>query len=418
MSTKVLADYQVEGAKQGAEIIRQHGFVYLAWAVRTRKTSTSMEMCRLLEAKHVLAITKKKVINGFYSDHFEFKFPFDLEVINYQSVHKIPIKPYDVIIIDEAHSISSVPKPSDWAKKIKELIKQYKCKVIFLSGTPSPESFCQLYHQFWVLPNSPFQEWPSFYKWASATKDDKPLFVVPKKKYIGSMVVNDYSNGIKENILSYVKPYMMSRTQKDSGFVSSIEEEMVTIKASDLTYKLCNRLRKDLVIDSGNDSILADTGAKLMQKLHQMYSGTIILDSGKRLVFDDTKARFIKDKFQGKKIGIFYKFKAEWEAIKQVFGDEVTDDLDEFNSTSKNIALQVQSGREGISLKEADFLVYYNIDFSSVSYIQSRDRMTTMDRKFNKIYWIFTQGGLEEKIYRTVQGKSDYTLAHFKKDFK
>jgi len=100
-----------------------------------------------------------------------------------------------------------------------------------------------------------------------------------------------------------------------------------------------------------------------------------------------------------------------------VFGDELTDDLEEFNATSKNIALQIVSGREGISLRNADFLVYYNIDFSATSYWQSKDRMTTIDRKFNKVFWVFTIGGIEEKIYEVVQQKKDYTLNFFKKDF-
>jgi hypothetical protein len=148
-----------------------------------------------------------------------------------------------------------------------------------------------------------------------------------------------------------------------------------------------------------------------------MYSGTVILESGKSKVLDDRKAQYIYARFKGKKIGIFYKFKAEWDMLKNVFEDKLTDDLDVFNSTDKNIALQIQSGREGISLRNADMLVYLNIDFSAVSYWQSRDRMTTIDRKFNDIYWIFSKGGIEEKIYKIVQEKKDYTLSYFKKDF-
>jgi hypothetical protein len=43
--------------------------------------------------------------------------------------------------------------------------------------------------------------------------------------------------------------------------------------------------------------------------------------------------------------------------------------------------------------------------------------MTTIDRKFNDIYWIFSKGGIEEKIYKVVQEKKDFTLDYFKKDF-
>lgn len=44
---------------------------------------------------------------------------------------------------------------------------------------------------------------------------------------------------------------------------------------SNQTYNLCNRLKKDLVIDGKNEVILADTAVKLQSKLHQLYSGTI-----------------------------------------------------------------------------------------------------------------------------------------------
>ena len=75
----------------------------------------------------------------------------------------------------------------------------------------------------------------------------------------------------------------------------------------------------------------------------------------------------------------------------------------------------VGTQREGISLKMADYLVYYNIDFSATSYWQSKDRMTTKDRLRNNVYWIFSKGGIEDDIYKAVTKKKDYTLNHFKK---
>jgi hypothetical protein len=231
------------------------------------------------------------------------------------------------------------------------------------------------------------------------------------------MKVNDYTGAIKDKVFDAIRHLMISYTQEQAGFESKITETVYQVPMADITYTLCNKLKRDLVIEGKDDIILADTGAKLMNKLHQMYSGTIILESGKRKVLDHTKATFIARMFEDKKIGIFYKFKAEWDMLKEVYGDGLTDNLDEFNATDKSIALQIVSGREGISLRNADVLVYLNIDFSAVSYWQSRDRMTTIDRKFNNVYWIFSKGGIEEKIYETVQQKKDYTLNYFKKDF-
>ena len=64
------------------------------------------------------------------------------------------------------------------------------------------------------------------------------------------------------------------------------------------------------------------------------------------MILDDSKAKFIKEKFKGKKIGIFYNFKAEYDLLKKVFGENLTNDLQTFNTTDKNIALQIVSGRE------------------------------------------------------------------------
>jgi len=96
----------------------------------------------------------------------------------------------------------------------------------------------------------------------------------------------------------------------------------------------------------------------------------------------------------------------------------LTTELSVFEDTDKSIALQIVSGREGISLKQAEFLVYYNIDFSATSYWQSKDRMTTKDRPANNVYWVFAKGGIEHDIYKAVTKKKDYTVSHFKKAMK
>jgi hypothetical protein len=183
------------------------------------------------------------------------------------------------------------------------------------------------------------------------------------------------------------------------------------------TYEIANKLLKDLVVEGKDEVILGDTPAKLLQKIHQLYSGTVKFESGNSMVLDTTKAEFIMSRFLTSKIGIFYVFKEELNALKQVYGDNLTTDLDEFNSTDKAIALQIVSGREGISLKNADYLVFYNIQHSAVSYFQGIDRMTTIDRLNNKVYWIFSEGGIEEKIYKVVKSKKKYTTNIFKKDY-
>jgi hypothetical protein len=403
-----LRDYQVDIANKGVNILKSKGIVYYALEVRLGKTSTSLETSRLFGAKRVLFLTKKKAISSIENDYINFGYDkhFDLFVHNDESMHKIDGK-FDLVIHDEHHRFGSFPKPSLGAKTFKKMFGHLP--VILLSGTPSPESYSQFYHQFWCSGYSPFKE-TTFYKWAAN-------YVNIKTKHLGYAKVNDYSDADIDKIMSVIRPYMIMFTQEQAGFQSVIEEEVLKVRMKQSTYDMCDRLRRDLVIEGKEQVILADTAVKLQQKLHQMYSGTIKFESGDSMVIDHSKAEFIYSRFKNVKIGIFYKFIEELNALKTIFGERLTTDLDEFNSTDKCIALQIVSGREGISLRNAEYLVFYNIDFSATSYFQAKDRMTTMDRKFNKVYWVFSEGGIEEKIYRSVVKKKSYTTNHFKKDF-
>lgn len=404
-----LRPYQKTIIELGKQTLLTRGFVYLAMEVRTGKTLTSLGIAEEVKAKKVLFITKKKAISSIEDDFHLLKPSYDLTTINYESLHKLPKINWDVIVCDEAHSMGAFPKPSKRAKQVKLIIQGCKPYVILLSGTPTPESFSQMYHQIYGIPTNPFGRYKNFYRFC----DD---YVNVKVRPINGLNIRDYSQG-HETILKKMQPYTINFSQKNAGFKVETTEEILYVSMKDETYSLAKNLKKKLVIEGKTEVIMGDTPVKLMSKLHQIYSGTVKFESGKSMVLDLSKAKFIKEKFLNKKIAIFYKFKEELNAIKEVYGETISTELSVFKETDKNIALQIVSGREGISLKEADALVYYNIDFSATSYWQSRDRMTTKERLKNKVYWIFAEGGIENKIYKAVTKKKDYTLKHFKRDF-
>jgi hypothetical protein len=380
--------------------------------VRTGKTLTALETAKLYGAKRVLFLTKKKAISSIQNDYNNFGYDFELTVTNDESMHKIEQpSQYDLIIHDEHHRFGAFPKPGLATRTYKQMFGSKP--MIFLSGTMTPESFTQVYHQFWVSHHSPFKHYVNFYRWA----DD---YVNKFQKKINGFLANDYSKGNELKIMAAIAPYVITFTQQQAGFSTEIEEEVIHIDMSDKTKMIVKKLEKDLVVEGKDEVILADTPVKLMQKLHQLWSGTVKFESGNSMVIDTTKAEYIKNRWHDKKIGVFYKFKEELNALSQVFGSEnLTTELDKFdNGDFKVIALQIVSGREGISLKNADYVVFYNIDFSATSYWQARDRMTTMSRKFNKVYWLFSIGGIEDKIYKAVKAKKKYTINIFKKDYE
>lgn len=404
-----LRDYQIRISDDAVAILERKKMVCLFMEVRCGKTLTSLETCKKVNAKRVLFITKIKAFSSIKNDYNKFGYTFDLTVINRESLHKVLSNDFDVVIVDEVHGYTSYPKPSKYHKIVKERFGEIP--MILLSGTPTPESYSQYYHLFSISNHNPFKEYKNFYKWANE-------YVDIKLKHLGYAQVKDYSDARKKDFWHLIRHHILTFTQEQAGFTTSVKELVLEVEMQPITNQIISRLKRDLVVTSkSGKQIIADTGVKLQQKIHQLSSGTIKYEDGSIQVIDNSKAIYIKENFKEYKIGIFYKFVAELEMLKQVFGDQLTTDLDEFNATDKNIALQIVSGREGISLKAADYLVFINIDFSSVSYFQAKDRMTTLERKENTIFWIFSKGGIESKIYQSVQNKKDYTNATFKKDF-
>jgi hypothetical protein len=407
----MLRDYQEDISKKADKILKEKGYVYLNLQVRVGKTLIALETCRLFGAKKILFITKIKAFSSIQNDHDNFGYEFDLTIINKESIHKIEDNDFDVIICDEAHGLfGTYPKPNKFTKIYKKRFNSIPS--ILLSGTMCPEGYSQTFHQFWINKFAPFSKYVNFYKWANE-------YVKVKVKHLGYGTINDYSDADFDKIMSVIKPYIITFTQEQAKFTTSVNETILEVEMKPITYAIIKKLHKDLVVTSSTSgkTILADTSVKLQQKTHQLFSGTIKYEDGTSQVIDDTKALFIADRFKDNKIAILYNFVAELDMLKSVLGDKLTTSLEEFNNSDKWYVGQIVSSREGISLSAADYLVFINLQFSAVSFWQSRDRLSSLGRDNNQVFWIFAKNGIENSIYKTVLDKRDYTLNLFKKDF-
>lgn len=440
-----LRDYQAPIAEWAVTNLRQHHIAYLAMDMRTGKTPTSLSIAHQYGANNVLFFTRKKALPGIEKVRAQLPGDFTFKALNYERLTTFTTtketdngrvdvhfdaegfleefgRP-DFIILDEAHCLGQFPDRAGKVKALKEICI-FK-PILYLSGTPSPESFSQLYHQFYVSSYSPFLEWKTFHEWA---KD----FVTIGKKYYFNREMNDYSDADQEKVFKFTKHLFMSLTQKEAHFQQEVVDKIIELDMNVGTYALANALLKNrIVIGKDKGVVLADTAAKMQQKLHQIYSGTVICepeqvkmeDFGKPIkkiskIFDVTKAQYIKNNFTGK-LCIFYVFVEEFNALVVTFGhDRLTADPEEFATTDKILAMQIVAGREGVDASTADCLIMYNISFSSVSYIQSRQRLNKLERATAApCYWLFAKGGIEQKIYDRVIEKQDYTLEYFKKDY-
>jgi hypothetical protein len=419
----MLRPYQSELARKAARRVAKHGLCYLAVEMRVGKTLISMQTAKNLQARSVVFITKLKAIDSIVSDYEAFGFVHDfvIAVFNYEQIHKhtTTIRNADLVILDEAHGLGQFPKPALKTKALKELITGKP--VLYLSGTPSPESYSQLYHQLWVSSRSPWAGYKSFYAWA---KD----YVDIRERRIGMTTVKDYSAADRDKVMRDTDPFFLSFTQEDAGFeVSDVDETVIEVDMQPETYRMIAEMtRKRMTTHRtphGTVEIIADTAAAYRMKVHQMFSGTFLHDATHDnhdfYIFDYTKAKYIRDNYAFQKVAIFYQFRAEKEMLRLVIPD-ITEDPKEFASNPHMTYIsQIQAGSQGVDLSAADVLVFLNLNFSAMHYWQSRARLQTMTRtKQAKVHYVFAKNGIEHKILQTVRRKEDYTTAHFMRDFR
>lgn len=444
-----LREYQTRKIREALPILKNTKLVYLAMETRTGKTITSLALAQVYGAQNILFVTKKKVLRSVLNDAMYFP-DLSITVVNHESIEQAfknkPFtlceesliydgdeeclkkkskklitqtpKKYDLVIIDEAHVYKGYPKPSMRTRKTKSFLQNLP--IIFLSATPTPESFSGIYHTLWISSYSPFRE-KNFYAWARTyvqVQNHPYLKVIINNKEIPA---RDYSKAIQERIEPIFNKIRVTCTQKEAGFVSVVREEFLTVQMEKETRQLYNQIKspKGGVGFVDDEMIMVDSASKRLTKLHQIVSGTVIVDSGESIVFDKSKAVYIKNHAKKNgytKFAIYYKFKGELELIKNTFKDKLIFTPQEFQAAEEGIFVsQIQAGREGIRLSEGQALYFLNIDFAYLSYEQTRNRMQDMTREEDSIiYWVLSDIGLEQQIYDTVKDKEDFTLSHFR----
>lgn len=415
-----LRDYQQDIAGRAAEMLRTRGVCYLSMQVRTGKTFTAMHACSVYGAKRVLFVSKLKAL-GTEQEPGSIRMDYEvmqgagagysIEFINWESLHKVvaPEGGYCVVILDEAHTMAQYPRPNQRTEQVKAIPARAH---LLLSGTPTPESTCQLFHQFYATGRGPWSQYPNFYKWYNEYGE-------PFERYINGRMVKQYHNCKDVQVMDEARGYMISYTQEEAGFKCEVTERVETVPMPSHIATAIQLLRRDKLFHTkSGDMVVADTAVKEMQKIHQLCGGTVITESGERIVADRAKAEWIKREWAGRKVAIFYKYQAECNALAEVLGGGCSSPEQFAAATgSAHILLQIAAGREGVNLSTADALIMYNIDFAAVSYWQARARLQSLNRATPAlVIWLQYDGGIEAKILAAVHDKKDYTLQHYRRD--
>jgi SNF2 family DNA or RNA helicase len=124
---------------------------------------------------------------------------------------------------------------------------------------------------------------------------------------------------------------------------------------------------------------------------------------------------------------VFYNFNAELEALKcicEALGRSISlvngqgRDLLGYENINDSITLiQYQAGATGLNLQKANRMIFFTPTLSAEDYLQARKRIHRLGQSKTCFYYqMICQGSIEERIYKTLAMRKDYTDELFKKE--
>lgn len=390
------------------------------------KTFTGSEKMKELDTKVNLVICQKSKIQDWYEHfktyykvwvydmsnkndfesfkhHMKHEPPFPLvAIINYDLVWRRPelsqLRDF-TLLLDESSMIKN-----EKAKRTKFIMKLKSRNVILLSGTPTGGKYEELWTQAnllgWNISKNVF--WSQFIKTHQIDVGGFPIKIVTGYKNVDRL----------------------KRKLRDHGAVFMKTEEVFNLPEQvDNVIKVkpipaYNRFKKHRIVTIEDKELVGDTTLTKMlyeRQLCGQYNKHKMV--ALRDLLESTNDRVI----------IFYNFNEEYERIKKlcetldkpvsvVNGSEKN--LKNYNNHSDSVTLiQYQAGAHGLNLQLANKIIYYTLPLSSEMFEQSKKRIHRIGQnKTCFYYYLIVEGSIEEKIWRTLKMRRDYTNKLFEED--
>lgn len=398
----------------------------MTWAERLGKTFISSEKAVSLPNKIILVVCQKSKVkewvdhfNYWYDDlkAFDFSNPqqrsqfklFDnvskkVAVINYDSVFRLKEinKLKDItLLLDESSLIKHYK-----AKKTKYILHSLKKRskaVILCSGSVCGGRYEDLYTQMKML------------NWSHNKEYLIENFTNYKTIHLANVTIKE--------IISYKNVEQFKKELYSIGCRFKKTEEVLTLPTKTFIPCYCkkpsayNKLHKNKITTIDDVELVADTPLNELLYKRQICG-----------VYNDFKMRVFADLLASTddRVIVFYNFKKELNIIKKVcqtldkpmswVNGEGKDLFSYENIDNSVTCVQYTSGAMGLNLQKAFITVYFTLPLSSELFEQSKKRIHRLGQKQPCTYYLLlSQHSIEEKIYKTLEKRNDYTLELFEK---
>ena len=327
---------------------------------------------------------------------------YTIGIINYDLVFRRPellqLRDF-TLMLDESSLIQN-----ENAKRSQFILKLKPKNIILLSGTPTGGKYEKLWSQMRLLGWNISKE--MFYNhYVDYHYDDSNGFPL--------MVIDGYKNEdrLKRKMREYGCQFL--KTEDVFDLPDQIHQEIKIPVSND--YK---KFRKHSIISTKDFELIGDTALTKMlyeRQLCGQYNKDKI--SAFYDLLESTQDRLI----------VFYNFWDELSELEKI-AKELNRPCSYINGSLRALVayekldnsvtfVQYQAGAMGLNFQKANKIIYFTPPLSSELFEQSKKRIHRIGQ--NKpcfYYYLVCKNSIEEKIYKTLAMRKDYTEALFKED--
>jgi len=385
--------HQIETSDKALATLRSRGVCLIAGLPRTGKTRTAIRVAELSKAEMILVVTKKAAIEGWYSELEEVETVKNYTVVNYEQVKNLsPLIDFDLVVVDESHTIGRAGKPTQRLKDLKQHTRNKP--VLLLSGTPAAETNLSYYYQFSLSSWSPFKHrtfYDFFREWG-----------VPNLVRINGRFQETYKKA-KPEIVNYLFPYIVTLTQEQAGIKHQARDKLHVVSLEPSTKQLIRIIKEDKITTIAGELVAFESDISERLAVHQIEYGAVKIGEEYKLLDNSEVAEYLLRTFgDSEEVGFMCHFKSTRLKLQKCFKYAQL-----FSSNAH---------AEGVDLSHLKHFVIVNSDYSGAKFIQRRDRCVNVMRLTEAVvHHIVTDGGISGAVYDTLSGKRDFTLQLYRK---
>ena len=310
--------------------------------------------------------------------------------------------PFETVIIDELSSFKN--HQSKRFRRLRTVLPLIK-RVVGLTGTPSPNSYMDLWAQIYLLDRG-----ERLGKTITAYRS-KYFLAIQKGPF------TDYKlkEGAAEEINKLIGDLCISMKTKDYLDLKEPVKINRFIRLSEEEFRNYKQMEQEAFLELGDEPIVALAAAAVTNKLLQLANG-FIYDADKNInLFHDAKLDMLGEIIEeagDENLLIFYNFQADKARIQQrIKGVRVLDtdkDISDWNAGKIKVLLAhpVSCGH-GLNLQHGgNIVVWFGLTWSLELYQQANARLHRQGQKNAvRIYHILAKNTIDEKVIQVLNGK-------------